>query len=219
MTDQSQPTPVPPPANLTPTPTPSTPTGTPTLETKSPAKEGEGSLINEGDKVVAKPEGAPEKYETFKLPEGFEANEPVLTEASGIFKDLGLSQGQAQKLVDFYSKVSSNVADAGVKFWQDTQTAWRDEVKADPVIGGQKLGQVMGTINKAITSLGDATLISNFREAMNITGAGNNPHFIRAFYALAQKVTEGGPVSGRPDAGLKAPLTAAAAMYPNLKSS
>lgn len=211
MTDQSQPTQEPALTNQTtpPVTTPATP-----VETPKPT-EGEPSLVNAEARPVAKPEGAPEKYDAFTLPEGYEANEPVLTEASGIFKDLGLSQDQAQKLVDFYSKVSSDAADAGVRLWQETQTAWRDEVKADPVIGGQKLDQVMGTINKAINTIGDAKLISGFREAMNITGAGNNPNFIRAFYALATKLTEGGPVSGRPETA--APKSAAAAMYPNLK--
>lgn len=217
MTDLLQPTQEPALTNQ-PTVTPPsvttlTPAGTPPSE---PSKTAEASLVNAEVKPEAKPEGAPEKYEAFKIPDGYEANEPVLTEATGVFKDLGLSQGQAQKLVDFYSKISANAANEGVKLWQDTQTAWRDEVKNAPDIGGAKLGQVMATINKAINTIGDAKVISEFREAMNITGAGNNPNFIRAFYALAQKLTEGGPVSGRPESQ-KAPTSAAAAMYPNLK--
>lgn len=219
MTDQSQPTvaPVTPPTGTTLPPTSTTPD--PKSTTSETTTEADPSLVNAEDKPVAKPEGAPEKYSAFILPEGYEANELVLQEATGIFKDLGLSQSQAQKLVDFYSKVSSDAADAGVRLWQETQTAWKDEVKSDPVIGGQKLGPVMATINKAINGLGDATLISGFREAMNITGAGNNPAFIRAFYAFATKLTEGGPVSGRPESGNKPPTSAGAALYPNLKSA
>lgn len=218
MTDQSQPTPVPQVTN------PQTTSNTQTqvvAETKPQATEAEGSLVTEGtkDAVVAKPEGAPEKYEAFTLPEGYEANEPVLIEATGLFKEIGLSQAQAQKLVDFYSKVSADAADAGIKLWQETQTAWREEVKADPVIGGQKLGPVMATIKKAINTIGDAKLISEFHEAMNITGAGNNPAFIRAFHSLAQKLVEGGPVSGKPESSQKPPATAGAALYPNLKPS
>lgn len=218
MTDISQPTPVPQVTNP-PVMTPSSPDQKTTPPQESKPTEGEPSLVNAEAKPVAKPEGAPEKYAAFTLPEGYEANEPVLTEATGIFKDLGLSQGQAQKLVDFYSKVSADAADAGVKLWQDTQSAWRDEVKADPVIGGQKLGPVMATINKAISTIGNAKLISEFREAMNITGAGNNPAFIRAFHSLAQKLVEGGPVSGRPESSQKPPATAGAALYPNLRPS
>ncbi len=141
-----------------------------------------------------------------------------MTKFSGIAKELGLPQASAQKLVDFYSEISAQAADAGVKLWQETQSTWRDEVKSDPVIGGQRLGQVMATINKAIGGLGDAKLISDFREAMNITGAGNNPAFIRAFHVLATKLTEGGPVSGNPESKPR-PASAGAAMYPNLKSS
>lgn len=220
MTDQSQQTPAPPVTNP-PVTTPNSTDQTTTPPPESKPIAAEGSLVTEGtkDAIVAKPEGAPEKYEAFTLPEGYEANEPVLTEATGLFKEIGLSQAQAQKLVDFYSKVSADAADAGVKLWQDTQTAWREEVKADPVIGGQKLGPVMATIKKAINTIGDAKLISEFHEAMNITGAGNNPAFIRAFHSLAQKLVEGGPVSGKPESSQKPPATAGAALYPNLKSS
>lgn len=216
MTEIVQQTPVTPPsAPVTPpSPTPAL-TNQPTSATP---KEGEPALVNAETKPEAKPEGAPEKYAAFTLPEGATANESVITEASGIFKELGLSQAQAQRLVDFYSKDSLKAADAGVKLWQDTQQTWRDEVKNSPDIGGAKLGPVMATINKAINTIGDAKLIDGFREAMNITGAGNNPAFIRAFYAMAQKLTEGGPVSGSPTAA-KPQLTGAAAMYPNLKSS
>jgi hypothetical protein len=57
---------------------------------------------------------------------------------------------------------------------------------------------------------------------MDITGAGNNPAFIRAFFKLAQQVTEGRHVAGRgpSTAGQSnpsaAPRTAGEALYPNL---
>ena len=58
---------------------------------------------------------------------------------------------------------------------------------------------------------------------MNVTGAGNHPAFVRAFWKLAQQVTEGGHVAGRGPSpeGQKAPgempRTAASTLYPNLK--
>lgn len=140
-----------------------------------------------------------------------------MTEASGLFKELGLPQAGAQRLVDLYAKISQSAADAPLQLLQDQQTKWRDEIKADPEIGG-KLDQVRATVSKAIDGLGDAKLAQAFREAMDFTGAGNNPAFIRAFYKLAQKVTEGSHVSGNPPNAAKKPQSAAQAMYPGLPS-
>jgi hypothetical protein len=58
---------------------------------------------------------------------------------------------------------------------------------------------------------------------MDYTGAGNNPAFIKAFWKMAQALTEGGHVAGTGPApiGQKPPgaaerPTAAKALYPNL---
>jgi hypothetical protein len=183
-------------------------------------KDKEESLLTE-----KKPEAkstAPEKYEAFKVPEGYELDAKVDEEARGLFKGLGLSQDQAQSLVDLYAKHSAESADAPYKAWRDQQEAWRTEIKADPEIGG-KLDEVRTTVAKAIDGLGDPKLASDFREAMTYTGAGNNPAFIRAFYKLAQKVTEGGPVTGnnpskfgQGEQGGRRSI--ASALYPNLPS-
>lgn len=180
-----------------------------------PAKDGK-SLLNEGTKPAADV-AAPEAYADFTLPDGFEANDEIMTEAKTVFKDLNLPQASAQRLVDMYAKVSQTAAEAPFKLWQDTQADWVSKVKADPEIGG-KLDQVKATISKAIDGLGDSKLASDFREAMDYTGAGNNPAFIRAFYRLASKITEGSHVSGAPGGQTAKPRSAASAMYPNLST-
>lgn len=191
-----------------------------------PAKT-DKSLLNDGDKKPEaegekKPEAkatVPEKYE-FKLPEGFTLDEPTAASASELFKKHGLPQEAAQELVDFYAKQAVALRDAPMKAYQDMRKGWRGEVKADPVIGG-KLDQVKTTVAKAIDGLGDAKLANDFRDAMDLTGAGDNPAFIRVFYRLAQAVTEGKAVSGNGPAPVKAPgqsaiPSAARALYPNL---
>ena len=143
-----------------------------------------------------------------------------MTEASKIFKDLGLGQTGAQKLVDFYVNKMQEVASAPVKLWEDTQKQWQSEIKNDKDLG-PRLAEVRTTVARAIDGLGDPALAAEFRKAMDITGAGNNPAFVRAFYKLAQQVTEGHAVAGRgpSPAGQKAPgekpPSVAAAIYPN----
>lgn len=181
------------------------------------------SLLNDGAKKPEdekKPEakGAPDKYE-FKLPEGYELDPKVSEEASTIFKELGLPQEAAQKLVDFYTAKASEAAQAPYDLWQKTQEDWVTSIKADPEIGG-KLDQVKQVTSKAIDSLGPK-LAGEFREAMNFTGAGNNPAFVRAFYEFAKQLTEGTSVTGgKPSAAGQssgAPAQMGAhALYPKL---
>lgn len=208
--DQSPPT----------TPTITEPKAEPKKEEASPteAKKEKPSLLNDKEGEHG---GAPEKYEDFKVPEGFTLDGEVATEAGAIFKDLNLSQAAAQRLVDFYVGKTKEAADAPFKLWQDTQERWIGEAKADKEIGG-KLPEVKQVVSRAIDSLGDPALAQSFREAMDITGAGNHPAFIKAFYKLAQKVTEGTHVAGGgpSPAGQKRPgsqpETAAKALYPTL---
>jgi hypothetical protein len=136
---------------------------------------------------------------------------------------MNLSQAQAQQLVDFYTAKTTESANQPYQVWQETQENWVKEVKADPVLG-PRLNEVKTTISRAIDALGDPKLAQGFREAMDYTGAGNNPAFIKAFYKLAQMVTEGGHVAGggpSPQGQRRAGEmpSAAQAMYPNLPSN
>ena len=164
-------------------------------------------------------EGAPEKYEDFKLAEGFELSTEVLAEVQPLFKEMNLSQAQAQKLVDFHSKTLQATVDAASKApldaWMDQKKAWKTEIKADPEIGG-KLGEVKAEIGRMYAALGpeNAALVKDFKAAMDLTGAGDNPAFIKLFHKLATRLGEGTSVTG--DTPKPKPSSAAQAMYPNL---
>lgn len=151
--------------------------------------------------------GAPEAYTDFKLPEGFEANAELMTEYKTLAKAAGLSQEQAQGFVDYYSKISQQAADAPVQFWLDQQKTWQEEIKSDPQLG-PRLGEVKANFSKMLDSLTQVEgataeqvtaarkLVADFREAMDLTGAGNNPAFIRVMDALSKNFVEGAHVRG-----------------------
>ena len=198
--------------------TPPTPTETPKEPTEKP------SLLNEktpDEKKAEAPKGAPEKYD-FKLPEGLELDDATTKEVDELFRGLDLGNEAGQKLIEFYQKKATEVAEAPYKLWADTQQKWIEELKADPNLGG-RLPEVKNTVAKAIDGLGDEKLAAEFRAAMDYTGAGNNPAFVRAFYKLAQMVTERSHVPGNgpagtgqsPDRGPR-PTSAGKALYPNL---
>lgn len=192
-----------------------------TTPTDTKADDKDKSLLNQGDKKPEDKPAAPETYADFKAPEGFEIDKDAIAEALPIFKELGLTQDQAQSLVDFYAKTSQKAANAPVDYWKAQQETWRNEIKADPVIGG-RLDQVRAETSRMVDSVGEPKLAADFREAMDLTGAGNNPAFIRFFHAMAKKFGEGtlvsgsGPTKQGQAAPGAAPKSVASALYPNL---
>lgn len=191
----------------------------PKVEDKTEKKPEEKSELNKDEKK--EPSKAPEAYADFKAPEGMVLDKEALAKATPIFKELGLDQAAAQKLVDTYATLTREAADAPFKLWADMQKEWTDKLKADPVIGS-KLPEVKETVSRALASLNDPALEKDFRYAMDITGAGNHPAFARVFFELAKQYVEGKGVSGRgpsPHGQAKPgdrPASAAAAIYPNL---
>ena len=137
-----------------------------------------------------------------------------MEQAQTLFKELNLTQDQAQKAVDLYAKVSQDASSAPYQAWLDMQKEWKDSLRSAPEIGG-KLPEVKRDIGRLIDGLGDAQLSMEFRETMDITGAGNHPSFVRVMYKLAGLLTEGKPLpAGNP--ATKEHKSAAQTFYPNL---
>jgi hypothetical protein len=164
---------------------------------------------------------APVEYTDFTPPEGYTLSKDLLASALPVMKELGLNQAQAQKLVDFYS--ANAIAQAKLI---ETETArmrkdWTDKVAADPELG-PNLDRIKLTISRALDGLGDPQLRKDFGFAMDLTGAGDNPAFIKVLAKLAERAVEGTHVAGAgPSAAGQTPPgsakpSIARAMYPNL---
>lgn len=167
--------------------------------------------------------GAPETYADFTLPEGRTLTKESLADASKLFKELGLTQDQAQKALGFHLAEVAKL-EGGAKTTYDTMnTNWRNEVIKDTTIGNGTDGlskEAAENIGRLKDSLGPE-LRGKFETAMNLTGAGNHPDIIRALNGLAKFVVEGKHVAGNgpSELGQKAPETkrpdAASALWPN----
>jgi len=211
------------------TPTPTQPMGndqqarTPTGELIDQAKPNVEAKVDEkpGDKPGDKPkETIPESY-TFSAGEDQHLDEAAIGEVTPIFKELGLDQAGVDKLTGFYNKKVGELMTRGVEAVNTMREGWRDTIAKDPEIGG-KLDVVKAEIGKIYQHLPPA-LGQEFRDAMNLTGAGDHPAFVKALYKLATLVNEGKPVTpggpsphGQGKTG--APQSLASAMYPNLPS-
>ncbi len=141
----------------------------------------------------AQPEPAPRAsegpelvYTEFKLPEGVSVDDAALKTATDLFKQAGLPQEQAQKFIDLAVSREQAAAQKGVQAFVDLQNKWVSEIKADPDIGGDKLEASLASAARAIDRLG----VPGLREALNLTGAGNNPAVVKAFVRLGQMVSE-----------------------------
>lgn len=135
------------------------------------------------------------EYKDFTLPSGLEVDAATLGEFKTLASELGLSQEAAQKLVDFQGTRLAAIAEAPYNLWRDTQKTWQGEVKADPELGGKNFDTMKSTVAKALDQFGDPKV----REALDFTGAGNNPAIIRTMYRMAQKLVEtSGPLVGNP---------------------
>lgn len=206
------------PAETTQTTTPSTPAAeipTATTETK-PATE----TTKDTTKDETKP-AVPETYE-FKAPEGYTIDPKLLETAAPIFKELGLTNDQAQKLVDIQIAREIAAAKGPADSYAATRTEWQNAVKADPEISAAGLDRVKTDIGRVIATL-PTDLQGDFRKAMDITGAGDHPAMVKALWKLSSLVTEGSHVTGKGPSseGQRAPGTAAkpspaAALYPKL---
>ena len=167
--------------------------------------------------------GAPETYEPFTLPEGSDAGDPRLQaamgEAQGLFKEIGLTQEQAQK-----------VWDLGVKHWmggaveaeelfrrqvEQQVDDWNRQIQNDPEVGGARLRENLMYANRAVAALGGFELAAELKR----TGMGSNPLLVKAFIRMGREyfkedhfVQGGGarPVDNSP-AGM------AHRIYPNMK--
>lgn len=197
--------------NTTPNTTPTTPT--------EPKTEQDKKLEDK------KPEGAPEKYADFKIPEGVTLAPETIAKASEVFKGLGLNQDQAQGLVDFHVNEMKKMLEAPMNAYSEMRTKWKNEVFADATLSANNelRPEVKANIAKVINSMGTQDARA-FRDVLDQTGVGDNPSIVRFLNHVAQFVTEGHPVVGKgpSPAGQRqssAPTSAAQAMYPNLPSA
>lgn len=167
--------------------------------------------------------GAPDKYEVFTVPEGIKLEGETLTKAQDLFKGLGLTQDAAQSLVDFHTAQLTAAAEAPTRAYNEMRDGWKTAAQSDPDIG-PKAAAIKENIGRAYDTLGDPKLVADFKEAMNLTGVGDHPAFIKVLNKWATQVTEGrnvragGPSEhGQNDKGQTTRPGVAQGMYPNLK--
>jgi hypothetical protein len=114
-----------------------------------------------------------------KVPEGLALGQEHLAELQSVVNDAALTpQARTQKLLDLAAK-------AGLDAHAARKTAWVEEVKADPILGGPKLEETLAIARKTV-ALGPPEL----KAVLDQSGFGNHIAFIRWAHAIGKTLSE-----------------------------
>lgn len=139
---------------------------------------------------------APEQYGDFTVPEGYAIGE-IGEEFKAVAKELGLTQEQAQRLIDLDVKRANAQTEAIYR----NSAEWQAAAKADKEFGGDALEANVAIANKAINTFGTEALKTLLKQ----TGLGNHPELIRAFYRAGKTISEDRFVSSAGSTGARDP--------------
>lgn len=131
------------------------------------------------------------KY-SLQMPEGIEVDQELLDALGGDFKELGLTNGQAQKLADKFIEVQSKRMEERSNAWGETVSGWVETAKADKEIGGDKWDATVATAQRAVNTLGTPEL----KEYLNASFGGNHPELIRFMAKVGAMIKEDNPAAG-----------------------
>ena len=141
----------------------------------------------------AKPAGAPEVYEDFKVPEGKTLQPDFLDDLKAAAKELNLSQDAAQKLVDL-ALARGDKGQAQADAMKAKAIAdWEAQVKADQEIGGDKLDVNLGVAKTALKEFGTPEL----KHLLDETGLGSHPEVIKFFVKAGKAISQDNVVTGK----------------------
>ena len=167
----------------------------------------QGGNGSESDQGSQEQQGAPESYE-WTVPEGFEGemDQASIEAFEPIARELNLSQDQANQLVKLQTEAVQRHAEALQTAHAEQMQQWQDELKNDTEFGGANYDTNVKLAQKAVQTLNMPELV----EALNQTGMGNHPAFVKAFAQIGKSVSEDGFVLGNQST---APKSAADVMY------
>ena len=137
---------------------------------------------------------APDEYDfTDVLPEGMEMDQGLADAVSPVFKDLGLSQEQANKLVEVYAGAMQEQAQASADAAKELVSGWKDTAKQDKEIGLNNWKDSVDAANAAIRTFGTPELV---QDVMIGQGMGNHPEVIRMFSRIGKAIADDSLVTG-----------------------
>lgn len=145
----------------------------------------------EGDGTDANEEAKPEiEYTDFGIADNLRVDDETMALAKSTFKEYGLTQEQAQKLIDLQNDLTLKQNDIAMRQieaqQQEILNKWEAEVKADPELGGADFYDKMAIARSAAVKLGCPEALYQLSEAKMT----NNPAIIRLLYRAGKALGE-----------------------------
>lgn len=131
----------------------------------------------------------PDTYADFELPEGMELDVAAMELAIPVFKDLGLTQEQAQKLTDVYAAQVQAGSQKQIDDFNQLMTDWQTQTKNDSEIGGDKFDENVKVAQAAINKYGTPEL----KQLLEQQGVGNHPEVVRFMVRVGNTLKEDVP--------------------------
>ena len=151
---------------------------------------GEQPKPGEQPAAAAPPEMPAAADYKFTLPENITIPEAQLAPAIEEFRALGIKPDAAQKLIDRYvgemQGYAAHMASEQQRIFAETRKGWRDEIMADPIIGGNGHQTAMQAVARMRDMFVSETDRSAFNEFLRVTGAGDHPQFIKMLHNAAR---------------------------------
>ena len=176
------------------------------------AASDETLLVGDGESDESlRTEGVPETYDFGEAADG-ELDQEIMAAMTPIFKEAGLTQEQASKLVDAYSEVENgrngdDTFDARVE-------SWNKSLKEDSDFGGDQFAENSGQVSQFIQATLPDGIKDEFLGVMNDTGLGSHPAVVKYIHALSKKFPTMEDSPSRGQAGGQRPKSTEDRMYP-----
>ena len=149
----------------------------------------EAAAGNGHDAAAPLPPG-PDDYADFAVPKDLPVDREGMATFKQVAADLGLSQEQAQSLVDLQAGRLQAAAAEQSAAWEKQQADWQAAVRADREIGGSELAARVGVAKRAIARFGSPAL----RKVLTETGLGNHPELVRFAYRVGRAIADDGVI-------------------------
>lgn len=181
-------------------------------------QKAEAAKAAEDAAAAEKAAAVPEVYE-LTIPDGVNLDQTMVDLATPTFKELGLNNAQASKLIpvagQFAEKIAGDVQKQITDNHQAQVAAWAAAAISDVEIGGDpdKYAANIVSAGQALDRLGFKA-DTPFRQLLTDSGLGNHPEMIRAFVRVGQVISED-TVFVRTGGMAPAKLDAASQLYPN----
>jgi hypothetical protein len=147
------------------------------------------------------PKKAPEKYEFTGL------DETVSNAYAEVARELDLSQDDATKIL---AAVQPKMQEAQNNALMKAGEEWKQQVIADPELGGQNLSKTMGDVKNVL----DKFATPEFVQLLKVSRLCNNPEVIRTFAKIGKAISQDAElIQGK---SVSTPVHPANVVYPNM---